>query len=346
MQANFAPISGHLSCHSAVKTYNTNLLMIDIFINTFGATFGAVFEILLIAIVAAVLIKKNVITNQHIDALTAITVRLLLPCLIFSNIINNFQPDKLKIWPLIPLGSLAMTAFGLLAGALVFRKTLRQKRYLLAATSLQNAGYLILPLGQLLYPEHFAEFTVYCFIFIIAVTPVLWSLGKYLVSPQKENEKWYRQFLTPPFIASLSAIFIVLTHLKPFVPQIIISPISMLGTATVPIATFILGAILAGVSFDLRHHIFDALGVIFVKLFLTPIFTIAVLYLLGIHQSYPLLAKLFILQSAAAPATALIIQVRHYKGCEKELSSVVLMCYIACIVAIPFWVAAWQVITR
>jgi len=149
---------------------------------------------------------------------------------------------------------------------------------------------------------------------------------------------------TPPFIASLLGLAVVLTNTRSMIPPIVLGPVELIGSATVPIAIFVLGAILARVSLDFKSHLCDALRVILIKLILTPIATIACLYFLGIAQSYPLLAKFFILQSAAAPATALIIQVRHYGGDEKKLSSVVLLCYLVCILTIPLWIAIWDII--
>lgn len=318
--------------------------MTDIFITAFGTSLTAVLQILLIALAAGLLRRKNVLTSQHVDSLAAMMVRVLLPCLIFSSIINNFYPAKLKIWPLIPLAAVIMCGFGLAVGAIFLGRNLKDKKYLLAAASLQNAGYLILPIGRVLYPGQFNEFALYCFLFIMGISPIIWSLGKYLVSSESRDSKWYGQFLSPPFVTSLLAIFIVLAHLRGFIPEIAVNSITFLGSATVPMAIFILGAILAGVSLNFRGCLFDAVRVIVVKLILTPIFTIIILYLLNINQNYPLLARLLVLQSAAAPATALIIQVRHYRGPEKELGSVVLLCYLSCIVTIPLWIAVWECI--
>jgi predicted permease len=74
--------------------------VIDIFINSFGITFKAMLQIFLIAAAAGVLMRKKVITQEHLKVLSSITVQVLLPCLTFSNIIRNFQPGQLKSWPL------------------------------------------------------------------------------------------------------------------------------------------------------------------------------------------------------------------------------------------------------
>ena len=162
--------------------------MIDIFIGSFGTTFKAIFEILLISLAAGILIRKNILTQEHLKALSAIGIRVLLPCLIFSNIIKNFDPHQLKFWPLIPLAAILMVGFGLLVSALLFWPNLKDKKYLLAPAALQNGGYLILPLGKMLYPQQFDEFAMYCFLYLLGLSPLLWSLGKYLVSPDRRRK--------------------------------------------------------------------------------------------------------------------------------------------------------------
>jgi predicted permease len=60
--------------------------MINIFTSSFGTAFEAVFEVLLIAVAAGILIRKNILTQEQLKAIAALGVRVLLPCLIFSNI--------------------------------------------------------------------------------------------------------------------------------------------------------------------------------------------------------------------------------------------------------------------
>ncbi|MFA5291979.1 MAG: AEC family transporter [Phycisphaerae bacterium] len=319
--------------------------MINIFTNSFGTAFEAVFQILLIAIVAGVLIRKHILTQDQLKAISAIGVRVLLPCLIFSNIIKNFDPAGFKIWPLVPLAAVLMVGFGLLFSAILFWPNLKEKKYLFAPAALQNAGYLILPLGKILYPDHFDEFAMYCFLYILGISPLLWSLGKYLVSSQPDEKPTIQGLFTPPFVANIAAIAIVLLKLKFLIPSAALNAADLLGTAAVPIATFILGAVLGSISFSIKSYVTDTMKVLIIRLILIPIVTIVILLLTGLYKNYPLLCNLLVLQSSSSPATALILQVKHYGGKEQELGSILMLSYIACIVTIPFWLAVWMAIT-
>lgn len=320
--------------------------MISIFTNSFGTTFQAVFQILLIALAAGILIRKNILTQDQLKAISAMGVRILLPCLIFTNIIINFEPSKLKIWPLIPISAVVTVGFGLVFAAALFWPNIGEKKYLFAPAALQNAGYLILPLGQFLYPDQFNEFAMYCFLYILGISPLLWSLGKYLVSSLPGEKLTIGELFTPPFIANIAAILIVLLKLKSYIPAVFINSAGLLGSAAVPVATFVLGAVLGSISFNIKSYVADVVKVLAIRLVLVPVVTIIILLLAGLNKDFPLLCNLLVLQSSSSPATSLIIQVKHYGGKEQQLGSILLLSYIACVVTIPFWLAVWMAINR
>lgn len=319
--------------------------MIEIFISSFGTTFQAILQILLISVAAGVLIRKNILTQEQLKALSTISIRILLPCLIFSNILKNFDPHRLKIWPLIPLAAILMVGFGLLVSMLLFWPVLKNKKFLLAPAALQNGGYLMLPLGKMLYPQQFDEFAMYCFLYLLGLSPLVWSMGKYLVSPATDEKLNVRQLFSPPFFANIVSILMVLLGLKFIVPSIILNSVDLLGSAAVPIATFLLGAVLGSIPLNVKPYLANAGKVLLIKLILVPVATIVVLRLLNFYTAYPLLCSLLVLQSSSSPATSLIILVKHYGGEEEELGSILFLSYIACIITIPFWLAVWTAIT-
>ena len=319
--------------------------MTDIFINSFGTTFKAIFEILLISFAAGVLMRKNILTQEQLKGLSTIGIRVLLPCLIFSNIIKTFDPSRLKFWPLISLSAVLMVGFGLFISAILFWPNLREKKYLLAPAALQNGGYLILPLGKMLYPQQFDEFAMYCFLFLLGLSPLLWSLGKYLVSPVENERLSWKELFSPPFYANIFSVLIVLLGLKWIIPSVVLDATDLVGTAAVPVATFVLGAVLGSISLNIKAYWGNAVKVLSVRLIAVPVATILVLWLMKVNNTYPLLCSLLVLQSSSSPATSLILQVKHYGGEEEELGSILFLSYIACIITIPFWLAVWTAIT-
>ncbi len=314
--------------------------------DAFITTLIAMLQIALIAIAAAVLLRRHIITDSHVTALTAITVNVLLPCMIFANLIRRFDPGEFTYWPVMPVISVLMISTGLILAGALFYRDLGEKRNMLAPAAIQNAGYLILPLGQMLYPEQFDEFAMYTFLLILGFNPMLWSVGKFLISADRHEKVSIKRMLTPPFVASVGTLTIVLLGLHRMPPpgllNAVVTPIEMLGSATPPVSMFVLGAMLATASWDFRAYWKDAYRILIVKFIFLPMVMIGVLYCLKIHDSHPLLAAMLVMQAASAPAVGLMMQVKHYSGNVKKISSIVLLCYLVCIPAMPFWLALWN----
>ena len=317
--------------------------MNDIFFSSFMSMGGALARIFIIIIFAGLLVRKNVITQVQIDSLSKITVIVLLPSLVFSNTLQHFNPDSLPFWWTLPIIGVVMSLVGFLLASGVFAVDFKKKRNYIAISSMQNAGYLVLPIGQVVYPDHFAEFALFSFLFILGYNPILWTLGKYLAtSTDAKMEFSYKTLITPPAVANITSLILVLLGLQNIFPKAFVSSVDLLGQAAVPIATFILGATLGSVSLKKFPQIIDIIRVVLVKYILLPLTTIFILYYFNIGETHPLLADFFVIQAAAAPATGLIIQVRAYGGNVQNVAGMMIVTYVVCLIAMPFWIAIWH----
>lgn len=316
--------------------------MLDTFFSSFLVMLDAVGRIFLIIFVAGFLVRKNVIKQEHIKSMATITVNILLPAMLFSSFVKNFDPVEIPDWWLLPLSCVSMIAFGLGLGYLFYPRTFKQKQNLFPLASMQNAIYLVLPIGRFIFPEQFDQFLVYSFLFIIGFTPTAWSIGKVLITGRELKDITWREFITPPFVASVGTVLLVLSGLHRFVPNLVLDSVSLVGEATIPVSNIVLGATLGTISLKVWPKFIDLLKITSIKFFFIPLVTIAVLHYLGLKESNPLLASLMVIESAAAPATALILQVRSYGGDQQNIGSMMLISYAICLLAIPFWISVWQ----
>jgi predicted permease len=320
-----------------------DIFMFQVFSTAFGGTLTALLPIVLVIVAGGLLVRKGLLTDDHISGLSTATVVLFLPCLIFSKIVSTFDPGVLPLWWLLPLAAVLMPMVGLALGSLVFLPHVRQKRNLLPLAAMQNAGYLVLPVGLALEPERFDVFAVYCFLFILGFNPVLWSVGKLLATDDRQGNGW-RGVLTPPLIANVVAVTAVFTGLADSIPATVLDAVDLVGQAAVPVATVILGAVLGTVHLDLRRHLADALRVLVVKYAALPTLVIVALLILGVHETNPLLARFFVLEASAAPAAGIILQVRAYGGDEETIGTLTFIAYAACVVSMPLWLSLWELV--
>ncbi len=314
------------------------------FFPTFTTVFSAVFQVFLISAAAGVLVRTNIVSQTHIQALSGVTVNIFLPCLIVVKTVTRFDSSGFVLWWILPLSGVLIAAAGLGMAVLLFG-TKPEKQPFVSMASFQNAVYIVLPIGQLVYPDQFDLLALYCFLLILGQSPIMWSVGKVLVSGSKDAVIMWKDFVTPPLVATLTAIFLVVSGTASMLPQTLLSSMDLLGQATVPLAVFILGATLGSISFKNMPPVKDVLRVTGVKFILVPATAFAVMYGLGLYQTLPLFCSLIILQTSSPPATNLILMVRNYGGDTQAIGSMMLLQYLVCIIAMPLWLSVWQTVT-
>jgi len=283
---------------------------------------------------------KKIFTEEFIDGLSVLVVRVFLPLQMFSTITRTFDPGAQSYWWAAPLVGMGLGFTGLIFSSLLFAGSIKEKKSLFPLSGMQNAVYLALPIGEFAFKDQFAEFSLICFLVLIGLNPVMWSVGKVLITTGGKNGGLFKKIVTPPLVASLTGIILVLTGAAPYVPDMIIDASAMLGNATVPVATFILGSTLV-MSIRKIPPFWDTFRIVFTKFVILPVITITVLYLLKTGEEYPLLAQVLILQSATAPATAHILMVRTYGGDIGKVGGITFVSYLICLFAIPFWLMVW-----
>jgi predicted permease len=331
--------------------------MLDTFLQTSATTFVSMLKIFLVMLTAGLLVRKRVLTPDHIKGLTAATVDVFLPCMTFYSIMTNLKPGEFGLWwvPPVAAGVMALCGFGL--AALFFARELPAKRNMLPLIGIHNAAYLPLPLGALLYPDRFDLFSLYVFLFLTGQTPIIWSVGKYMTTAAPDVRFRWKDILNPPMVSALFALALVFTGLRDTmmppgqspgdsiagsVFDVFLATIRLLGEATIPVALFILGGVLGNIRIRLKGIGWDVLRVIIVKFLLVPLLTLLIVIMAGLHQSHPLLATFFIIEGASAPGVVIILQVSRYGGDEQKLGSMLLVTYLVCLVALPFWLALWS----
>jgi predicted permease len=314
------------------------------FVTVFSASVLAIASIFLVIFAAGLMVRRGIITQPQIDGLSSATVNLFLPCLIFTKVIDALDPSAHPWWWALPLAGVAMALVGTGLGAIAFAGQLPGKRHLLPLAGMQNAGYLVLPVGLALFPDRFDTFALYVFLFILGYNPVLWSLGKFLISGTSGGGPAWRGFLTPPFVANIVAIAAALSGIKSVLPRPAVEAVALIGSAAVPVATLVLGAVLGSVSLRFRAILADAFRTMGVKLILLPALTAGFVHAVGLATSNPLLAEFLVIEAASAPPVAVVLQVRTYGGDEQTIGSIMVFSYAACLLTLPAWITIWRLL--
>lgn len=310
-------------------------------IQTGLTVFSAIFQLFLISLAAGILVRKNFVSKPQIQVLSAVTVNVFLPCLIMAKTLAQFHPEAFTLWWILPVSGVLMIGCGLVFSGFLFRFN-PEKRPFMTLASMQNAIYIVLPIGQVLFADQFDRFALYCFLMVMGLNPVMWSVGKVMISGQAQGRIQWKDFITPPLVAIFISVAAVFTRVSSFIPESVVASLDLLGQATVPLAVFILGATIGTITLKSLPSLKDILIVAGVKFVLVPSAVFAILYYGKVYASMPLFCSLMMIQAASPPATNLIIIVENYGGDTPSVSSMMLIQYLACILAMPLWISAWQ----
>jgi predicted permease len=318
--------------------------MNELFLVTLNSIALALLKIFLIAFLGALLVRRKIFTSKDIVSFSALMVKVLLPAMIFSKIVRNLKPSEFPEWWILPLVGVGLIVVGALFAILFYAGNLKAKRNMIPIASMQNAGYLALPLGQAIYPDQFDLYALYCFLIIMGLNPILWSIGKYLNTADPNQKFAWKQLITPPLVAMLTAISLVLSGLHRFLPIAVVDVIDLTGSATVPLANFILGAVLGGISLRIWPSLVDVLKVISIKFLILPLITVLLMIYFNVKATNPLLGDVILIQAALPPAIALMIQIKNWGGDEQQTGSMMLIAYSFCLIAIPVWMSVWKIL--
>ena len=314
------------------------------FFQTSITVFSAIFQLFIISFGAGVLVRMGKVSGRQIKVLSGLTVNVFLPCMIIGKTLIRFHPEQLPQWWILPLSGAVIVIAGLLYSTLLFRFK-SEKRPFMTLASMQNAIYIILPIGQILFPDQFDLFALYCFLLVMGLNPIMWSIGKVMISGKTTEGFNTRELITPPLTAILIAVAAVFLKLPLIIPDAVLGAMELLGQATVPLAVFILGATLGSISLKDLPDLKDILIVFGVKFVLVPATVFAVLYVGRLNDAMPLICSLLIIQAASPPATNLVLIVENYGGDTRSVSSMMLTQYLLAIILMPLWIAVWQVAT-
>ncbi len=305
----------------------------------FFTVFQAVGQIALVIIGAGWLARRGIIPKAGVKLLSDTVILVFLPCLIFSNIVTEFHPASSPGWWTLPLAAVLLILSGwALATPLLFRAG-PAKRELMPMAFLQNAAFFVLPMGKVILDEGFEQFAVYISLYLIGNNPLLWLIGKHFLYKRGQGEPFrWSQLLSAPIYANLAALALVATDTRTFIPEILVNTTSFLGDATVPIATLSLGASLGSLNLNFRRYVKEGALVILQKLFLMPLVILGAMAFIPWLYSTPILLLFFILQGASPPASTLVLQSSSYSDNSERIGTIIVMCYIVCIISIPIWV--------
>jgi predicted permease len=212
-------------------------------------------------------------------------------------------------------------------------KLSKSKQYLtLFMLLFGNTGFIGIPVIKALYGTDALFFAAIVelindvLIFTVGVMLIQLSAGAKL----KLNP---RQFLNPGLVGVLIGLTLFLLNIQ--LPSLLGGSIEMIGSATTPLAMFVIGFQLGGLKFKEIIGDLQVYAICFVKLLIVPVITLLVIKLWA--DGFSLLEKVLIMSFAMPVATVASIFSQRYKGEAAFATKSVLLSTVFSLLTIPIF---------
>ena len=325
----------------------------------------AVGTVLLIAASGVLAVRFGIIKKDSLQLLSKLVFKLMLPCLLFSKISSSVDLARLKEFWILPVSCVIFISTGLMIGYFVIKLCKAEKEFFkpaVASIGFGNGSFIPIPLLTavvLIFPAFVdipnadAIAVSYISVYLIILSPMLWSLGYCLVSGKSLKEIKFSHIITPPLIGMLLGLIV---GLIPFLKALfctragLLVPVNdaaeIIGQATIPCALIVLGGRLSEGPSGKLVNVKIVVGVILAKLVLMPI--LAILYVkallgIGIIPHDLLLILVLVTEAATPPATNLIVMCSLTGHGEDNMASLLFWTYLASIPSLTIFVmlTAW-----
>jgi len=273
---------------------------------------GASLPVFLIILVGMGLRKTKIIKPEMDKGFMVMAVHWLFPALILSKMIGNevlFEYGL--ILPSVVFGFLSVSVFlglgMLLAPLFGFKKVGSGKRTFAVVNSLQNYGYMAIPLVFTLFPDDGAVAVL--FTHNIGVELAMWTVCLMCFSGSFSFS--WKTFMKGPILGVIFGLLITYTGLAPYIPDFVMRTLEMLGNCALPLSILLIGLTMYDIVLKVKFNFVTSGSAVFLRLMLFPLIMLFAASL--IPMALPL-KQVIVVQAAMPAAMFPIVLARHYGG--------------------------------
>ena len=234
-----------------------------------------------LALPGYVLVKGNILKQEHSAPLSKILMYVGMPFLVISGTVNNLTINKdfllrMLVVALIGIGY-TFAVFFSTRPLSAMEKEAKARGMMRFAMTFSNNGFLGIPLAIAVFGKASEIFTVLIILNIIT-NVMMYALGSYLVAADGRSAGIRKALFTPVLIAFVIGLVLNITNVKSYIPEIVTYSDHFCGIVT-PVSMTILGMKLAAVKLSSLFTSKKNYYVAAVKLVACPVIIVALLFL-------------------------------------------------------------------
>ncbi|MEM9941885.1 MAG: AEC family transporter [Planctomycetota bacterium] len=268
----------------------------------------------------------KLVDDQTETKLIRVILNVFYPCFILANVPGNQALSDPKVVGFAFSIGFGLMCIGMSCGYLmshIFRIREDQgRRTFCLSLSIQNYGFLPIPLIEALFPDSYKETLGVLFVNNLGLETGLWTVGLIVLSGRMKNT--WRRLINGPSIGITLGLLLNFTGWDSYIPGFGGKVIEQLGLCAIPVSLLIVGATIAAViekekwSLDWRI----ASGATLARFLIMPAIFFAVAFAI---KSFPELRCVLLVQAAMPAAVFPIVLARHYGGKPSVATQVVVV---------------------
>lgn len=280
---------------------------------------GSVLSIVIMVSVGFALTAKGWFDERTSKIFAKLVCNLALPCLMISDLMGNFDKDKLSHLGkglLIPFWSMIVCYLI----SVVVSKIIKVKKGRIGTFRsmffVSNSIFIGLPINMALFGS---KSIPYVLLYYIANTTFFWTIGAYGISKDGQSsnvsilsKETLKRIISPPLMGFIFAIILILLNIQ--LPKFIIDTCKYFGNLTTPLSMLFIGITIYSVDIKKVRISIDMLTVLLGRFIVSPVLIFAA----GHYFTVPILMKnVFVIQAAMPVMTNTAIVAKSYNAdCE------------------------------
>ena len=257
--------------------------------------------------------KAGIIKDEDRQSLADVIMNLTLPPLVFVAVTADLTWGQLSAGLYSPLLALVLVVL-VMAVVMGFGRLLRwsapQTRTFAVLCAMPNTGFIGLPV---IFAVLGREGLAYAVLYDLGTTVALCSVAIWALTGRSGSKQSWKTLLNPALLAMVGGLLV--NRLGITVPELVLTPLQIMGNATTPLAMLLMGSMLGGVK--VRGKRLALLGLVCLgKLIIYPLLA----KILIAPFNLPPLARGVALLQAAMPSMASTPVLTQKYGGDNELA--------------------------
>jgi predicted permease len=305
-----------------------------------------IFILAVVVIIGAIAAKFNVFTSDSKDVLSKIIFNISLPLMLFTNFFRLEATPRLIVNSLMILSISGFVIFFLLLigwlSVRLFRLKDTEAAVFKAHSMFGNTIFLGFPLINALYG---VEGLLYASMFQLVSTIIMWTVGVIILS-HGNGTSWKKNLLkvlNPNTIATLTGLIFFILSVR--LPEILLKPMTELGSANTWLSMLYIGAMLAFSNVGKLLKVRSLYLISFNRLIFAPALLLTIFYLVALLTGFvpeKLVTSVIILEASMPCMATVVIMAKEFGSDDRLAVGNVFVSTIISILTLPLVVMALE----